>query len=147
MEIILLKDIPTLGKKYDVKTVRDGYGRNFLLPQKLAALSSVINLKNLEAMRNAEQEKKAKMFKEAAVSLELLKEKEIAIKVKANEKGELFGSISVKTISDELKKQGLNIPEDCINLKEHIKHIGEHDVEIKVGDNTGKIKLKVEEEN
>jgi len=143
MEIILLKDVPILGKKYDIKTVRDGYGRNFLLPQKLAALSSVVNLKNLEAMRKAEQEKKTKMFKEVALSLDLLKEKEITVIVKANENGELFGSITVKTISDELKKQGLNISEEYINLKEHIKHIGVYDVEIKVGDNTGNVKLKV----
>lgn len=143
MEIILLKDIPTVGKKYDIKTVRDGYGRNFLLPQKLAALSSSFNLKNIEALQKAEQEKRAKSFKEIAAVLELLKEKEIVVAEKANEKGELFGSVSPKIISEELKKQGFEILEEYINLKEHIKHIGEYDVEIKIGDNIGKVKLKV----
>lgn len=146
MQIILLKDIPKFGKKYDVKIVRDGYGRNFLLPQKLAMLSSSVNLKHLEAMKKAGEEKNEKTVKEIISILAKLKEKEIVLSLKANEKGELFGSVSSKMISEELKKQGLNISEEYINLEENIKHIGEYEIKVKVGENKDSFKLNINKE-
>lgn len=146
MEIILLKDILKLGKKYEIKTVRDGYGRNFLLPQKFAVLKTAISAKNLESMKQSELAKKDLAEKEIIVSLDKLKEKEIVIYEKANEKGELFGSVNMGRISEELKKEGFNIPEEYIILEHNIKHLGEYDIEIKAGNNSEKIKLKVEKE-
>lgn len=146
MEIILLKDIPHLGKKYDAKTVRDGYARNFLLPQKLAMFASAAVLNNIEAMRKADDSRRAKLEKEVNSTIAALNGKEIVIAEKANEQGELFGSVSPKIVSEELKKQGFEISEEYINLDEHIKHLGEYDIEIRTGETKAILKLKVERE-
>lgn len=146
MEIILIKDVPKLGRKYEIKTVRDGYGRNFLLPQKFAVLKTAISLKNLESMKQANTAKRESKEKEIISSFDKLKEKEIIAREKANESGELFGSVSAQKISENLKKEGFNIPEEYIKLEHNIKHLGEYEIEIKIGDNSEKIKLKVERE-
>ena len=143
MEIILLRDIPKLGKKYDLKNVRDGYGRNFLLPQKMAVLASSSSIKNLEKLRKDHLTKQEKTDQILIKSLEALHDKEIIIKENANEKGELFGSVSKEDILNELKKHGFEILEDNIVLEKNIKHIGEYDIEIKVKDKSEIIKLKV----
>lgn len=143
MEIILLKDIPKLGKRYDLKNVRDGYGRNFLLPQKLAMLAEKTSIKSLELLRKAEEVKKGKKEKEIKDSLFALQDKEFTVSAKANEDGELFGGISANLISEELKRQGYNIPEDFIKLPEHIKHIGEYEISLEAKDIKNKFKLKV----
>lgn len=146
MEIILIKDIPKLGKKYEVKTVRDGYARNFLLPQKFAVLKNAMSVKNLESMKQAELIKRDLAEKEIIAIIKALKGKEFITREKANEDGELFGSVSAQKISENLKKEGFNISEEYISLEHNIKHLGEYDIEIKVGDNNGKFKLKVEKE-
>lgn len=146
MEIILIKDIPKLGRKYEVKTVRDGYGRNFLLPQKFAVLKTAISLKNFESIKQADIVKRESTEKEVILFLKKLEGKEIITREKANENGELFGSVSAQKISEELKKGGFNIPEEYINLEHNIKHIGEYEIEVKIGDNNGKFKLKVEKD-
>ncbi len=146
MKVILLKDVPKLGKKYEVKSVKNGYGRNFLLPRKLAEIAVAGNLKNLEARKKIGEESKKKMEQKLFQSLEKLKGKEIIIKTKANKRGELYGSVSSETISEELKKQGFNIDSEYIQLQENIKKIGEYEIEIKIGDSVCAIKLKVENE-
>lgn len=146
MEIILMKDIPRLGRKYEVKTVRDGYGRNFLLPQKFAVLKTALSLKNLESMKQANTVKRESAEKEIISSFEKLEGKEIIMREKANENGELFGSVSAQKISEKFKKEGFNIPEEYINLEHNIKHLGEYEIEVKTKDNSEKIKLKVEKE-
>src|SRR3989338_11494683 len=121
MKVILLQDIPKLGKKYDVKNVKDGFGRNFLLANKLAELATAGNLKNLETRKKAEEIKKQKFEQMLSQTLENLKDKEIIITAKANEKGELYGSVSAAGIAEELKKQGFDIAEENILLAENIK--------------------------
>src|SRR3989344_9173750 len=137
MEIILLKDVPYLGKKYEVKTVRDGYGRNFLIPQKLAEFANRGKLKNLETILKTRAEKQVKIETEFIKILSELKDKEIIIKAKANENGELFGSVSKEIISEELKKQGFIVPTEYINLDKldkNIKHIGEYEIIVQAGE-------------
>lgn len=146
MEIILIKDIPKLGKKYEVKTVRDGYARNFLLPQKLAILKNTMSVKNLESMKRAELIKRDSAEKEIITVINALKDKEFIMREKVNENGELFGSVSSQKISENLKKEGFNISEEYINLEHNLKHLGEYDIEIKAGNNSEKIKLRVEKE-
>lgn len=143
MKIILLQDISKLGKKYDVKNVRGGYGRNFLLPRKMAELAIPGNLKNLEAKKIAE-EKRKKTFKEKITqTLESLRSKEITLSVQANEKGELYGSVSETMVAEELKKQGFNVDEEYIKLKEKIKKAGEYEIEVNIGELKSVFKLKI----
>lgn len=146
MKVILLKDIPKLGKKYEVKKVKNGYGRNFLLPRKLAEMATKAILKNLDARIKSEENRKIKIAEKLSWILEKFKGKEIAIKEKANEKGELFGSVSQKTIADKLKEEGFDIPEECVELKENIKHVGDYEIKIKINGKEANFKLKITDE-
>lgn len=143
MKIILFQDIPKVGKKYEVKNVKDGYGRNFLLPRKLAELATPGNLKNLETRKKAEEERKKKLEEKLNQSLKNLESKEIVVSARANEEGELYGSVGAAEIAEELKKQGFEIPEGHIQLEEKIKKTGEHEIELKIGETETKFRLKV----
>lgn len=147
MKIILLQDISKVGKKYEVKNVKDGYGRNFLLPRKLAELATPGNLKNLEARKIAEEEKKKRTEQKLLQTYEQLKDKEIIVSARANEEGELYGSVGVAEIAEELKKQGFEIPEEHIKLEEKIKKTGEYEVPIQIGELKAKFKLRIGGEN
>ncbi len=130
MRIILLQDIENLGKKYEIKTVKHGYARNFLLPQNLVKLATKENLKWLE-----EQKKLlAKRAQEELEKIEFLVSKidglELLIPVKVGEQGQLFESITDQRISTELKKLGFEIKKEQIELKEPLKELGEFMVKI-----------------
>lgn len=143
MKIILLQDIPKLGKKYEVKNVKNGYGRNFLLPRKLAEIATKASLKNLDSRIKSEENRKTKIAEKLSLALEKIKGVGIIIKEKVNEKGELFGSVSRKAIAEKLKEEGFNIPEEYVELEENIKHVGEYDVSVNVGGIKNVLKLKV----
>lgn len=143
MKIILLKDVPKLGKKYEIKNVKNGYGRNFLLPRKMAEMATKAFLKNLDSRIKSEENRKIKIAEKLSWILEKLKERGIVIKEKTNEKGELFGSVSQKIIAEKLKEEGFDIPEECVELKENIKHIGDYEIKIKINDKEASFKLKV----
>lgn len=146
MKIILLKDVPNLGKKGGVKEVSDGYARNFLLAKKLAEAATDAAIKRalrekekaaIEEERNLEETKKL---------AEALQEKEIAIKAKAKE-GKLFGSITAKTISEKLHEAGLSVKEYEIILPNHIKNTGKYQIDIQFHHGIkSALKLLIEEE-
>ncbi len=133
MKIILLQDVPGLGRKYDVKDVRDGYARNFLIARKLAEPATN---KKIEAIKIREKqvEQLKKIDKDILEkNLRALEGLRVSIKQKANEKGHLFAGIREEDISKILKEQKhIDIPADMINIAEPIKETGEH--EIKAGD-------------
>ncbi len=132
MKIILSQDVPGLGRKYDVKEVRDGYARNFLIARGLAEPASPkkieavkIREKQIEQLKKVDEDILGKNLK----ALEGLK---ISIKEKANEKGHLFAGIREEDISRILKDQKrINISADMISLEEPIKETGEHKVKVK----------------
>lgn len=145
MKVILLQNIKNIGKAGEIKEVSDGFARNFLFPKKMAEVAT------LETVVEAEKKKKEIFEKEQKEieGLEKIKKelngKKITIKAKS-EKGKLFGSITSKDISSELKKQNFNIKEECINLKKPIKELGENEIEINFGKGIeGKIVLIIEE--
>lgn len=128
MRVILLQDIEKIGKKFDVKEVADGYARNFLLPRRLAKVVDEAALKQLE-------EEKEKIVKKAETELKGIQElvaqlddQEIEMKVKVDENGKLFGSITVVKIAKALKDKGFNVSKNQIKLAQPIKEIGEYDV-------------------
>ena len=132
MQVILREDIPTLGKAGEVVKVRDGYGRNFLLPRKKAVLADARNLKAIEAQKKAIEAGLAKAKSgadEAAAKLNNL-EVTIARGVGANDR--LFGSVTKLDISNALRQQGVQIDKHLIELDAPIKAIGGYDVGIKL---------------
>jgi large subunit ribosomal protein L9 len=145
MKIILLKDIAKVGKKFDQKTVSDGYALNYLIPNHLAEIATK------EAVRRSEVEK-SRAAAERAIQEELLLKNiedldglKIEIGRKANEKGHLFANIHETELADELKKQTrLDVsPEFIVIPGKHLKEVGEHQIEAKTKDKTVKFTVSV----
>jgi len=144
MKIILLQDIKTLGKKGDIKDVAEGYARNFLFPQKIAEIATPEAVKNIIAQKEKEKAEEAKNTDKMRQLAGILRDMEIVLKSK-EKNGKLFGSISARDISESLKKEGLDVAEEKIILKNPIKKIGEYRVEIKLtADIASHIKLVVQ---
>ena len=147
MRIILLQDIENLGKKYEIKEVKDGYARNFLIPKGLAKPATEEVLKWLETQKEAEAKKaeeELKMVQERATAID---GQEVIIPVKIGEDGQLFESITSQKISEKLKELGFEIRKTQIDLLEPIKELGEFPVKIKFEHNLeAEIRIIVTEE-
>jgi large subunit ribosomal protein L9 len=143
MRVIFLKDVEKMGKKFEVKEVKDGYARNFLLPQGLAKPATKEALEWLEVQKEI-QEKKAevdlKKVQELASSLDDL---EVAISVKTGDADQLFESVTAQKISEKLKEMGFDIKKSQIGLEEPIKEIGEFPIKIKLEHNL-EVEIRVE---
>ena len=135
MKVILLKDIEKLGRKYEVKEVKDGFARNFLIPKKLAKIATRENLRWLEDIKKSLQKKAEEELKKVQKLASELDGKELLIELKKGKKGQLFQSINRRFISEELKKIGFYIKKDQILLEEDIKEEGEFPVKIKLPHN------------
>jgi len=134
MKIILLKDVEKLGRAGDIKEVADGYARNFLIPEKLAEIATPSSIKKAETLRSL-QVKKAEMdLKQTEEFVAKIDGLGIKISAKANEKGQLFGSITaamiIEALAAALAEKTLNIDEGQIAIKEPIKEIGEYTITI-----------------
>ena len=133
MKVVLLQDVRSLGKKGELVTVSDGYARNFLFPKELAKAA---NAQAMNELKNAEQSKKYKKETEIAAAnkaKEALEGSKFVIKAKAGESGKLFGSITAKEISAEIKRQkSFDVDKRKIILKGDIKTVGEYEAEIKL---------------
>jgi large subunit ribosomal protein L9 len=130
MEVVLMKDYENLGKALDVVSVKNGYARNFLIPQGIAVSATEGNKKRVaEAKHNAEirEEKKIKESRELAVKIEQIP---CTIPVKVGEDDKIFGSVSSQEIADFLKKEGFVIEKRQVDLKEPIKQLGVYTVTI-----------------
>ena len=148
MKVILQQDVKGQGKKGQMVEVSEGYGRNFLLPRKLAipATADAINTMNLkEKARKAED---ARQKAEAQATAEKLKECTVKLTAKAGNGGRLFGAVTTKEISEGLQKQyGLSIPKQKLVLDEPIKAFGGYQVKARLGfEIVGTVKVSVTEE-
>lgn len=131
MKVVLLQDIPKLGKRGEVKDVKDGYARNLLLPRALAMLGSRGNQKVSKDMAMAEQRKGEKQKVELEKAFEAVRDQMVTIGVKTSEEGKLFGSVTAKDIALEFSKHGhTGIHEEWITISEPIKKIGEYALSI-----------------
>lgn len=147
MEVILLEDVKSLGKKGQVIKVNEGYARNCLLKKKLAVEATSVNLNNLK-LQNANNEKIAKEKLDAAkVLADKLKEASVTVSVKTGVGGKTFGSISSKEIEQAVKEQlQLEIDKKKIRMDEAIKSLGTHIVKIKLHPEvTAELSVKVVE--
>lgn len=147
MEIILLQDVKSLGKKGEIVKVNDGYARNFLLPKKVGIEANNKNLTDLAAQKfraAKEEEEREEDARQQAASVD---GKVVTIPVKCGEGGRVFGSVSTKEIAAEAKKQlGLDIDKKKMQLDEPIRMVGTVIVPIKLHKNvTGQLTVKVTE--
>lgn len=145
MKVILLDNIKGVGKKDEVINASDGYARNFLFPKKLALEANSENLAKLKAKQASNDYRKDVEKQEAIKIAEKLKGILLKIKVKAGENGKIFGGVTAKEISDELKKQyNFEIDKKKIDLKETIKTLGTVTVNVKLYEGViGNLKIDV----
>lgn len=145
MKVILLDNIKGVGKKDEVINASDGYARNFLFPKKLAVEANNENMNKLKAKKQSEQYKKDIEKENAQKTAQKLDTINLNIKVKAGENGKIFGGVTSKEISEELKKQyKIDVDKKKIVLNENIKNIGSFDINIRLYEGViGKLKVKV----
>ena len=144
MKVILLDNIKNVGKKDEIIEASDGYARNYLFPKKLAVEANNANMTKLKAKQNAQEYKKNQEKDEAIKISNRLKDITLVIKVKAGENGKIFGGVTAKEISENLKSQyKIEIDKKKINLTETIKQIGVSSVDIKLFEGvTGRLKVQ-----
>ncbi len=131
MKVVLLKDIRNVGKRDDIITVSDGYARNFLFPQKLAAEATPGALKEIERKRAAQDAREAEMRKEAQAKAELLKNKVITLEVKCGEKGRLYGSVTAAEVAEALEKQhGIKADKRKLDIGDPIREVGVREISV-----------------
>lgn len=133
MEVILLEDVKSLGKKGQVVTVSDGYARNFILKKKLGIEATAANINDLK-LQNANNAKIAQEKLDSAKKLaEELKELSVTVKIKTGAGGKVFGSVSGKEIAQAAKEQlSMELDKKKLLLAEPIKSLGTHIVKIKL---------------
>ena len=147
MKIILIQDVKKLGKKGDIIEANDGYARNYIIPQKLGVEANNRNINDLK-LQKSNQEKLAQEQLEQAQALgEVIQSKKVVVKMKAGEKGRVFGSVSSKEIVEAAKQQcDLALDKKKVLLEEPLKSFGEHTVMIKLHPQvTASLKVEVEE--
>ena len=133
MKVILLDNIKGVGKKDEIINASDGYARNYLFPKKLAVEATKENLGKLESKNEANKLKKQNEKNDAIEVANKLKELVLTIKVKAGENGKIFGGVTSKEISENLKEQyKIEIDKKKIEVKETIKNIGRFTINIKL---------------
>ncbi len=147
MEVILKEDVPKLGSRGDVVKVAEGYGRNFLLPKKLAIEASRANKAVIEQMKAAAVRRSAK---EKAQAEELSKQFDglsVSFQRRAGEHDQLFGSVTSSDIAEALTRKGFDLDRRKIQLHEPLKTLGEFTVPIKLHkDVTTHLKVVIEKE-
>ena len=132
MEVILKEDVPKLGNRGDVLKVAEGYGRNYLLPHKLAIEANAANKAVIEQMKSAAVRRSAKEKSEAEALAKQFDGLEVSFTRKSGENDQLFGSVTSGDIADALEKRSFHIDRRKIQLHEPLKTIGEFTIPVKL---------------
>lgn len=133
MEIILKQDVQRLGSKDDIVKVRDGYGRNYLIPQGMAIIATPSSKKVLAENIRQRAHKEAKLKDEALVLAEKIKALTITIGAKTSTTGKIFGSVNNIQLAEAIAAQGIEIDRKNITIaKDGVKEVGKHTVKIKL---------------
>ena len=144
MKVILREDVQNLGKSGEVVTVKDGFGRNFLLPRKLAVLANEKNVRQLDHDRGVIAARQAKLKNSAQAEAGQLQSVQLKIARKVGAQDKLYGSVTALDIAEALAAQGKRIDRRSIHLPEPIKTIGSHEVEVRLHrDVSAKVRVEV----
>ena len=147
MEVILLQDVKSLGKKGEVVKVNDGYARNFILPKKLGVEKTDKALHELKLQKAAEEKRQQEILEEAQALAKNIEAGSITLKMKAGEGGRTFGSVSTKEIAVAMKEQlKLEIDKKKLQMADPIKNFGTYHVPVRLHPKvTAEITVKVEQ--
>jgi len=145
MKVILMNDVVNLGEEGDICTVKNGYGRNYLLPKKLAVPFTKSNMLILERRKDLIEKKKEEKRKTAMGLKERLESEPLEIHMPAGDTGKLFGGVTSATIADELGRHGIQMERKRIELPEHtLKMVGDYSIRIRLYDKeSAQVKLRI----
>ena len=147
MRVILLQDIENIGKQYEIKEVKDGYARNFLVPKGLAKLATKKAIEWVELQKELLQKKDEEGLKKIQELVSKIDGTEVMISVKIGEEGQLFEKITIQKIIEKLKELGFDIKKGQVELGEPIKELGEFPLKIKFEHNLeGEVQVIIVEE-
>ncbi len=131
MKVLLLQDVKGLGKAGEIKEVADGYGRNYLLRNKLATLATSAEMAKVAGLKNVAKRKEERLAKEAQGLADRIAKTELVIKAKVGEQHRLYGSITSSDVAEALKKElGHEIDKRKVELPDPIKHVGSFKVPV-----------------
>ncbi len=134
MQVILIQDVNNLGGANELVTVKNGYGRNYLIPKKLAVEANPSNLKQLEERMKQQQKKEAKLLAEINSVIEKLKEGALKIGAKTGTSGKIFGSVTSVQIARAIREQkGYEIDRRRIQILDEVKELGTFKAKIDFG--------------
>jgi large subunit ribosomal protein L9 len=132
MKVILKHDVKGLGREGDLKEVKDGYARNFLLPTGAAVLADKGAIANWERHRDQREERDRAIRAEAESTAERLREMKLEIPVKAGERGRLFGAVTGHQVAEQIKREGVELDRHAVHLREPIKALGEYKIDVRL---------------
>jgi large subunit ribosomal protein L9 len=132
MKVILKHDVKGLGREGDMKEVKDGYARNFLLPTGAAVIADKGAVANWERHREQREERDRTIRADAEATAEKLNQLRIEIPVKAGERGRLFGAVTSHQIVEAIRREGVEIDRHALHLREPIKTLGDYRVDARV---------------
>lgn len=132
MKVLLKQDVPKIGKKGELLEVKEGYARNFLIPNGLAVEATGGTLKQLDEEKKALERRKAKEKEEAQALAAKIKGVTVTLKHKAGEEGRLFGSITSSEVAEALKQKGFEIDKKQVLVDDPIRLVGKYDVKVKL---------------
>lgn len=148
MKVILISDEGVFGKKGEIREVKSGFARNFLIPRKIAIEATPGNLKTWEQQISSLKKREVKLKEEAKTLASRLEGVICKVPMKVGDEERIFGSVTAQTISDSLSNQGFDISKKDIDLASPIKTLGMHDVRVKVySDVSVMIKVEVTKED
>ncbi len=137
MKLVLNRDVPSLGKKHDIVDVRRGYGRNFLLPNGLAALATEGAVAQVETIKKKREERRTKMQAQAKELAQKIKGTPLTFEERVTNKGVLYGSVGAHEIADALSKAiDFKIDSEDVVIKEALRTLGDHRVSVKLNEDT-----------
>jgi large subunit ribosomal protein L9 len=148
MRIILLDNVDGVGKKGEARDVRDGYGRNFLVPRGLAIPATSGNMKKIQEQAKVLMSKREKDLKTASSLKARLEETPVVIKKKTGVDGKLFGSVTAKEVAEAVKRvMNVDVDRRTLRMDEPIKSTGVHTVEVHLEKGvSAQLRLEIEEE-
>jgi len=133
MEIILLKDVDNVGAKHEVVAVKDGYGRNYLIPNKMAIIANKSNMARLSELRRQEEARETKMIDTYKEIAERLNSAVIRIGAKSGTSGKIFGSVTNVQLAQALKEQlDMDIERRRIELRDEVKEVGTYTADLRL---------------
>ncbi|MDH3891608.1 MAG: 50S ribosomal protein L9 [candidate division Zixibacteria bacterium] len=144
MKVILREDVADIGQAGQTVEVKDGYGRNYLIPRNLAIVASKGNLRSIGEVTKQKELRERKLRREAEVVKEKIEKLELSAEVLVGEEDKVFGSVTVHDIVELLSTEGITVPKHTVKLDEPIKVLGVYTVPIKIEkDVTAELKLWV----